>query len=118
MKKFVEITKRPYLTKGQTSLYIKIQVKLEKNEKLTFNEVRDIYINWACRDVRKGVPYFWNWWWRNEKDEMVGRSEPMSEEQINISTITWLTHNLGCLVLKGYLKVLPAIELESVNKRI
>lgn len=111
--KGITIFKKPNLTKGQKSLFEVICLKLEKGDVLTFSEAKEIYINNVNREMRNGVPYFFNWWWRNEKDEMVGRLEPMSKEQINIAVITWLTHNIGCLVLKGYLKILPVLELNK-----
>lgn len=106
------LKKRPHLTVGQKCLYDLVRIKLDRDESLLFSEVKPIYVNHVCRTVQNGVPYYFNYWWRNDKDEIVGRDEPMSEQQILAASVMWLTHNIGSLVLKGYLKVLPVLELE------
>lgn len=113
--KSLAIIKNHYLTQAQKHLYVLICEKLKNDEKLLFEETRNIWLTYAHRDMRNGIPYFFNYWWRNSEDEMVGRNEPMNEEQINMSSSMWLTHNIGRLVLKGYLQVLPMIELKNIR---
>jgi hypothetical protein len=107
----MKIIKRVHITPGQEYLYRTICDKISGEDKLTLKEAREMYIAFGCRDVRNGIPYCYNYWWRNEKGDMVGRSEPMTEDMIKTAVVMWLTHNIGSLVLKGYLTILPALEL-------
>lgn len=108
----IQIYKKPKLTQGQKLLYGLICEKLKTNKPIHFREAKTIYIEQVCKDVRNGVVYWHNWWWCNEKDEQVGRYEPLPEELVPQRVLLWLTSNIGSLVLKGYLKVIPSIELQ------
>ena len=99
------------LSVAQKKLFELVCVKTQKIERLKMSEIYDIWLNYSHRDVRKGVPYFWAWYWRNEKDEMVGKDMPMDKDQIKVASTMFLTHNLGSLVLKGYLTVIPELDL-------
>jgi hypothetical protein len=105
------IEKNIRLSIAQKKLFELICLKYKKQEKLKMGEIHDIWLSYSHKTVRDGVPYFWMWWWRNEKDEMVGKLMPMEKEQIKISVIMFLTHNLGRLILKGYLTVMPEMDL-------
>lgn len=109
-QKALDIIKRPHLSKGQKVLYSLICKKLEREERLTFQEAKDIYINNSCRDVRDGIPYRYDYYHRNAEDKIVGACIPMEEWYLSQIVMMWLTHNIGCLVLKGYLKVIPTID--------
>ena len=115
LQKFKEITKRPRLTEGQKVLYRLACNKLEREERIFFKEAKKLYFSYGCREMRDGVPYYYNYYQRNEAGEIVGGFEPMSEYQIVNQVITWLTRNIGSLVLKGYLKIMPAIELKEIE---
>lgn len=115
-EKSVRIYKRPNLTQGQKSLFGLITIKLEKNTPISFDEAKKIYLEKVCKNIRNGIPHWYNSWKRNEKDEMVGGYEPLNEWELNNRILMWLTSNIGSLVLKGYLKVIPAIELNLKNK--
>lgn len=110
------LSKRPYLTVGQKVLYKVICERLKSGKPILFNEAREMYIRYSCRVVENGIPYYFNGWWRNKKDEIVGRNEPMSEWQIKVAASHWLTNSIGNLVIKGYLKVMPAIDFRELEK--
>ena len=112
------IEKRPKLTKSQTILYTLILKKIDSGDPITFLEAKDIYVNHACREVRNGVPQVYNCWWKNEKDEIVGRYQDMSDYEVTTRTMLWLTQNIGSLVLKGCLKVIPQIEISELKNLI
>lgn len=109
------VEKRPKLTKSQTILYTLILKKIDSGDPITFLEAKDVYVNHACREVRNGIPQVYNCWWRNEKDEMVGRYQDMSDYEVTTRTMMWLTQNIGALVLKGCLKVIPQIEISELK---
>lgn len=114
MKKGVMIIRRPNLTDAQKPLFALICDKLCKGDKLTMPEIKQIYIKYACREVRNGVPYFWDYWknydYINKKS--VGGWVKRPDKHLNQLVTMWLMNNIGSLVLKGYLKVLPIIELK------
>lgn len=105
------LKKRANLTKGQHVLYGLICKKLETNDVILLQEIKDIYVHYACREVRNGVPYTYNFWWKKENEQWLGRYEPMTSEQVTLWSLKWITQNIGSLVLKGYLKVLPQLQL-------
>ena len=99
------------LSKAQKALYPLICKKLKTNTPITYKEAKKIYLTKACQQIVDGVPHHWNYWWRNEDGEMVGRYEPLQEDEIRARVFLWLTQNIGALVLRGYLKIIPQIEL-------
>ena len=113
MKKKLLLLKRPNLTKGQKELYSLICLKIQNSDVLSVSEVKNIYVNLVNRWQKNGIPYYYDFWKRNEKGEIVGGLEPMTESQLMIATVTWLTQNIGSLVLKGYLQVIPKLQLNS-----
>lgn len=114
-EKALSIIKRPNLTGGQTDLYDLVVSKLKDDAPITFMEAKSIYLTKVCRDIRNGIPYYWNAWKRNEAGETVGGAEPMTEYDLTRRVLLWITANIGALVLKGYLKVIPMIELDTIN---
>lgn len=72
-----------------------------------------MFVLYGCRETKNGVPYYTDYWaFQNDKDEWCCQLKPMTEDMARIATLEWLTRNIGSLVLKGYLKVLPVLELE------
>lgn len=124
MEQKLIITKRPNLTKAQKPLFNLLCDKIYKGEKLTLPEVKKIYIENACRNFVDGQPATYNWCYKllrepkwDKKGKQIqsadwqGKYEKMNKELVNFTVLQWFTHNLGALVLKGYLKVLPVMEL-------
>ena len=117
MKKELTIYKKPRLTEGQKDLFVLVCEKIKTDEPLLFEEVKKIYIKKGFKGMKENGVLLWhNYWWRNKKDEQVGRYEPMTEDMIKYNAFSWLTGNLGRLVLKGYLKVIPTIKLGELKK--
>ena len=116
-QKSLQIIRRPKLTKAQKDLFQLICEKLENNDKILYSEAESIWINKVCKRVVDGVPYYWNYW-KNRYEEngevrWRGEYEPMPKEWIPSRVLLWLTANIGSLVLKGHLKVIPMIELKQ-----
>jgi len=117
-KEEIVIYKKPKMTKGQVRLYTVLLKKIKTNDPITFEEAKEIYIGWGCREVRGGVPHSYNPWWKDNNGVERGRWEPLNEWEVATRTMLWLTSNIGALVLKGYLKVIPQIELKELKSII
>lgn len=111
------VSKKPRMTNGQLKLYELVVYKVENGLPIKFEEAKTLYINYACREVRDGKPFYFNCWWRNEKEEMVGRWQELSQYEVATRTMMWLTQNIGALVLKGFLKIIPQIEVKNINSK-
>ncbi len=118
-EKNIILLKRPRLSKGQRVLFDLIDKKIKTGDKLTLEESKKIYVQNACRNFSDGKPAVYNYWYKATKQDeqgmniqWQGRYEPMNEQYLGFVVLQWLTHNIGSLVLKGYLKVLPIIEFE------
>ncbi len=108
--KSLKIIKRPSLTLGQKELLSLIESKVENGDRILFAEAESIYVSRVCREVREGIPHTYNYWIDNGEGKSKGGFEPMPKEMVVNRVIMWLTCNIGALVLKGYLKVMPIIE--------
>lgn len=119
-KNLLQISNKPNLTKGQKQLYLLVSIKLDLGTPITFEEARKIWVNLVCREVRNGIPHYYNLYLnRLEEDGEVkfkGGYEPMNDYMIASRTILWLTSNIGALVLKGYLKAIPTIEIYNLTR--
>jgi len=108
MSNGVVISKRPNLTAGQKELYSVILQKLKDNTKLTFDETKRIYLGFVNRNMIDGVPHSYQYDYQAKQYKLL----PMPQEYLGVTIVMWLTQNIGSLVLKGYLKVLPILELQ------
>lgn len=110
----LQLIRRPnlVLTKAQVDLYALICVKLKSNEPILYEEAKDIYFAKACQNLRDGWPHWWNYWGhKDEKGEWVGEWRRYSDDMVKYTVFNWLTSNIGKLVMKGALKIIPQIEL-------
>ena len=107
------IAKRPNLTIGQKKLLNLIVQKIETKDSIRFLEALEIFTQVGCKNIRDGIPHYYdNWDRRDEEGRWWGKYKPMDEYRLRVGALTWLTRNIGSLVLKGYLKVIPPLELE------
>jgi len=119
MIKSLAFTKPRKFTTAQQQLYALICLKIKNNEKLLFEEARQIYIKYVNRYLIDGVPHHWNYWADRHlmSDGTYGytsKLEPMNDEEITFCTQEWLITNIGRLVIKGALDVIPQIELKQL----
>jgi len=110
------VTTKPRLRKGQAALY-ELILKQTKNDKpILYSDALHIWINLVSRNVINGHPHYFNiWHHKNEKDEWVAGYTPYSQEQIRQALLVWVMNTIGGLVFKGYLKVIPQIELAELS---
>lgn len=97
------------LSNGQRTLYSLIQSKVASNAPLTMQEIMSLYSTVGCRETRDGIPCYWASFY--EDGQWKASRAPLTDEMLAARSKKWLMGNLGSLVLKGYLKVLPSIEL-------
>ena len=102
---------RTTLRRSQASLYDLMVSKLDAGDAITYEEAHQIWITKACRNVIDGKPHSLTWRYDHSKEAYTSVLEPMSEDLIKMTVIGWLTRNIGVLVLKGYLKAIPMVQL-------
>lgn len=86
-----------------------IREKVATNSPLTLQEVVDMWVAVGCKNIRKGVPTRLEDMWVD--GEWKSDYVPMSDDIIKSYAKQWLMRNIGTFVIKGYLKVLPTIDL-------
>lgn len=118
MEQGLEIYKRPRLTRGQQELYSMLCEKVRLGEKVHFDEAKKIWLDSACQNLEGGVPYYYDNYksYDEEKKQWVGGRSYLTDAMIANYAISWLLRNIGSLVIKGYLKVIPQLELEHYVK--
>jgi len=114
----VPVVARSTLRRGQASLYDLIISKVETGDKITLEEARNIWLTKVCRNMIDGKPHRTTYLpYRDEKGDATGgwypKDIPMIEEEILFVVLNWLMKNIGLLVIRGYLKVVPMVQLEA-----
>lgn len=103
---------RSTLRKGQASLYDLVVAKLKDGEPITFEEAHKIWFTQVCRNMRNGVPHRTQYgYWEDGEWHGNARDIPMTDLDIKFAVLDWLTRNLGLLVMRGYLKAIPMVNL-------
>lgn len=108
------VVQKSYLRPGSKSLYQLIVQKLEDEDKLTLAEAKEIWLHQVARHVIKGVPHRATWY---DDEAGVGRESliPMSREEVTERVLMWLTSTMGVLVIRGYLNVIPMVEVKQMG---
>lgn len=109
----LQLIKRPnlILTKGQKSLYELICLKIPANKPITYEEAKEIYITKVPHTMVNGQLATYNPWYERNETGWNGKYIPLNDEQVKFAVLNWLTINIGRLVVKGALKIIPQIEL-------
>ena len=118
--KSLSISRRPYLTKGQTNLYALIVKKISENKSVNIQDAKDLYLAYGCKEIRGGVPCTFNYWANHYTlpdgtTGYKGAYEPMPQSMIERYATLWIMTNIGSLVIKGYLKIIPQIEFGKIQ---
>lgn len=112
-KKFeptLQVSRRT-LRKGQASLYDLIVDKLASGDAVTLAEAKDIWLTKVCRNMVNGKPHSWVWRYDHKREAYTSVLEPMNDEAVNFTVMNWLTRTIGILVIKGYIKIIPMVQL-------
>lgn len=102
---------RHTLRKGQANLYDLLSKKVEKGTTVTYEEAHQIWIDKVCRNKIGEKPASWVWKYDHEEETYHSVLEVMSDDLVKMTVIGWLTRTIGVLVMKGYLKVIPQVQL-------
>lgn len=106
---------RTTLRRGQAALYDLLAAKNKNKTTVTFEEAKHIWLTKVCRNNYGGVPHRYDYFHeRIEKGDEVswnGAYVPMTKIEINMAVMDWLVRTIGVLVMRGYLKVIPMVEL-------
>ena len=105
------VVSRSTLRRSQATLYDLLSKKAKNGTTVTYKEAHEIWLTKACRNVTDGKPYSWCWRYDHDKDAYRSVLEPMSDDLVKMVVLQWLTRNIGVLVMKGYLKVIPQVRL-------
>lgn len=119
MEQSLAIIRKPRLTKGQSTLLQLIIEKIDDSKPITFNEAKEIYLSKVCQIMREGVPMYYEHYAHktvkeNGEIEWKGDFIPITDYQLTQYVLHWLVSNIGALVLKGHLKVIPMIEVKQL----
>ena len=105
------IVSRRTITKGQAALYDLTVERVAVQRAITLNEAVEIYSTKVCRNFVNGKPAGYVWRFNDERDRYTAELEPLTEFELQQRSVQWLMNSIGSLVMKGYLKVTPMIEL-------
>lgn len=109
----LQLIVRPNLTlrPAQESLYKLISQKLVENKSITYEEAQEIYFKQGCKMMKDGWPHYQSYHQNSTETVPQWHYYRLSEENVKYIVFQWLTFNIGKLVIKGYLKIIPQIEL-------
>lgn len=104
-------------TPAQIDLYKLIVGKLDSGDKITLEEAKHIWLHKVHRDWNKdkdGHPMSYGYVWSDVSRDFSYERHRMTESEITLTVLNWLTRNIGLLVVKGALKVIPMIDVAGV----
>ena len=94
------VVQKQRLNQGQTMLYKKISEVTDNKETLHFSDAMEIYKTFVLRETR-----YWPEWGN--------KSYPYTDWQLKEYCNNWLLRAIGALVKKGYIAMIPMIDLEK-----
>ena len=98
----------PKINTGQEGLFLLVCKALKEKRIVQYKEIKHIYQTVVQESEFTGFEY-----WDTEKQEYVWKSRKYSDWEIDNLTNSWLLRALGSLIKKGYLAVIPRIELSK-----
>lgn len=97
------------LTEYQKALFIVLG--MSESPTIDLETATHIYKEFSCQTVRNGVISRRHWMY-NSRTEW----RPLTPEEVNKRVVTHLMNNLGALIVKGYISVIPRLDFEAVKK--
>lgn len=121
-RSLVAVGRKSDLYKQHQDLYKLIVRKLEATESLTLREAKQIWLNLPTTVVKDGVPHRVEYQLTGRTSEYTSyyaRVEvPMTPEQVTERVLKWLTQSIGLLVVRGYLKVTPMLDVRQLPEPV
>lgn len=107
------IARKSDLRSQHQDLYRLIVDKLEKDERLTLTEAKEIWLQIPTSLYKDGVPHRAEYQYGG--DGFYARVEvPMTADEVVERVLKWLTQSIGLLVVRGYLKVTPMLDVRQL----
>lgn len=97
-----------WMTRGQQALLVLLLQRIRDERPVTTQDVVGFYQYHVQRDSRRETFEF-----RDGEPKTV--FVPLDSEELKSRALDWLRRNLGALVVKGFLKVVPRFEIEEVE---
>lgn len=112
------VVSRLSLRPAQASLYDMIVQKLQNGMPITLEEAESIWREKiAYKRTYNGVPHRTTYVLAKDgSNNWYAEEVPMTADEITFNVINWLTKNIGLLVMRGYLKVIPMVQLEPIKQ--
>lgn len=103
------------LTPAQKELYSLICERLKIDSSVNINDAIRIYREFVCENIVDGVPHLSQWQYdEKDKDKLVCVKTPMTDVHMRNRSVYWLVSSIGILVVRGYLKIIPTIDLNDI----
>lgn len=117
MSQSVAVIDRTYLRPSQKTLYKLIVEKLATGESISIGEAKHIWLTQVHAKHRfiDGKPTRTDYYVPDGEGYYTSRQVIMTEEEILTTSFMWLTSNIGILVVRGYLKVIPMIDVKQLE---
>ena len=98
---------------GQKALMILISKKYEKAEQIEYEELEKIYHEKVQRNKK-----YWSYYHTYDEQEKrwYAGYEEYEKWQLDILVTSWVLRSIGTLVKKGYLTVIPKINLSRLEQ--
>lgn len=116
MKSEIAIINKTNLTDGQRCLYGVICEKLKSDTPIYAEEAVKMWLENVSRaNFINGEPHTYEYYGRYDdiQKKWVPCWRKLSDWEIKTRSITWLMAAIGALVLKGYLKIIPQLEIDG-----
>lgn len=101
-----------WLTRGQEALLMLMLRCLKEEQPVTADDIINIYTRFVQRNQHLEYTIY-SCDYCNQEVEKFDINRDYTSWEIRDKAFGWLRHNVGSLVLKGYLKVIPRFSFEE-----
>lgn len=110
------VVSKPTINSAQKILYKTIVRKLQNDEALSIDETVSLWKDCVCQNLIKGIPHYFDPFTFNSKTNEMGSLIPLTQSQVRGRAVHWLMHGIGALIVKGYIDILPKINVKDIDK--
>jgi len=99
---------------GQKALMVLISKKYKTSEQIDYNELKEIYE----KKVQRSKKYYEYYHTYDEKEKKwIGGYVIYEKWRVELMVTSWVLRAIGALVKKGYLTVIPKINLSRLEEK-
>jgi len=99
------------LRESQANLYSFIVEKYNSGKTINLQEIIELYVSNGNRMVYDGVPYFYEYNYKDQRDY----KKQLKGDMLKGYAIQWFIRNLGIFVVKGLLAAIPTMQLADIE---